>query len=133
MAGSVDMVETNIAKTNHYSHCDTVVVTSVDYKPETEMYNSLSDTIVEEMRKSRVQVSSSNFLACHSNGKKHKQITRNGKTTKFPPSITVHFYSSYKKDNLLFRYKNYENNKPKKVKIMQSLNNHYYQLKGTQC
>ena len=105
MAGSVDAVETNIAKTDQYSRRDTVVVTGVDYKPETETYNSLSDTVAEEMRKSGVQVSSSDFSACH----------RNGKTTKVPPapSITVRFYSSYKKDNLLFRYKNYENNKPK--------------------
>ena len=131
MAGSVDAVETNIAKTDQYSRRDTVVVTGVDYKPETETYNSLSDTVAEEMRKSGVQVSSSDFSACHRNGKKHKQITRNGKTTKVPPSITVRFYSSYKKDNLLFRYKNYENNKPKKVKIVQSLNNHYHQLKGS--
>ena len=83
------------------------------------------------MRKSGVQGSSSDFSACHRNGKKHKHITRNGKTTKVPPSITVRFYSSYKKDNLLFRYKNYENNKPKKVKIVQSLNYHYHQLKGS--
>ena len=79
-----------------------------------------------------MQVSSSDFSACHRNGKKHKQITRNGKTTKVPPSITVRFYSSYKKDNLLFRYQNYENNKPKKVKIVQSLNNHYHQLKDSE-
>ena len=131
MAGSVDAVETNIAKTDQYSRRDTVVVTGVDYKPETEMYNSLSDTVAEEMRKPGVQVNSSDFSACHRNGEKHKQITRNGKTTKVPPSITVRFYSSHKKDNLLFRYKNYENNKPKKVKIVQSLNNYYHQLKGS--
>ena len=113
MAGSVDTVERNIAKTDQYSRRDTVVATGVDYKPETETYNSLSDTVAEEMRKSGLQVSSSDFSACHRNGKKHKQITRNGKTTKTPPSITVRFYTSYKKDK---RYKNNENNKPKKKK-----------------
>ena len=72
MAGSADTVGTNIAKTDQYSRRDTVVVTGVDYKPETETYNSLSDTVAEEMRKSGVQVSSSDFSACHRNGKKHK-------------------------------------------------------------
>ena len=50
---------------------------------------------------------------------------------KVPNTYGTRLYSSYKKDILLFRYKNYENNKPKKVKIVQSLNNHYHQIKGS--
>ena len=62
MAGSVDSVETNIAKTDQYSRRDTAVVTGVEYKPESETYNSLSDTVAEEMCKSGVKVFSKPFL-----------------------------------------------------------------------
>ena len=129
MSNSVDAVEANVAKTDQYSRRDTVIVTGLDYNPETETHSALTGAVAGEMSKSGVQVTTSDFSACHRNGKKFKQFNRNGRTVKVPPTVTVRFYNSHKKDNLLANYKNYENDKPKKVKIVQSLNTHYQNLK----
>ena len=69
--------------------------------------------------------------ACHRNSNRPKSVTNDltGKTTNIPPSVTVRFYDSYKKDTILHKYRNYEHNKPKKVRVYQSLNNYYTNLK----
>ena len=131
MSNSVDAVEVNVAKTDQYSRRDTVVVTGLDYNPETETHSELTGAVAGEMSKSGVQVNASDFSACHRNGKKFKQFNRNGRSIKVPPTVTVRFLNSHKKDNLLANYKNYENGKPKKVKIVQSLNYHYQDLKNS--
>ena len=96
----MDTVETDIAKTDQYARRNTVMVTGIDYKRETETFNELNETVATELSKSGVAVSASDFAACHRNGNKIKNITRNGKTVKTPPSVTVRFYNCHKKDVL---------------------------------
>ena len=126
---TVDTVETDIAKTDQYARRNTVMVTGIDYKRETETFNELTETVATELSKSGVAVPASDFAACHRNGNRIKNITRNGKTVKTPPSVTVRFYNCHKKDNVLNSYKNHENGKHKKVKVVQSLNTYYQNLK----
>ena len=109
VSSTVDTVETDIAKTDQYARRNTVMVTGIDYKRETETFNELSETVATELSKSGVPVSSSDFAACHRNGNRIRNVTRNGKTVKTPPSVTVRFYNYHKKDNVLNKYKNHEN------------------------
>ena len=125
MSGTIDTVETDIAKTDQYARRNTVMVTGIDYKRETETFDQLTEIVA----KSRVAVATADFAACHRNGNRMRNVTRNGRTVKTPPSVTVRFYNCLKKDNVLNSYKNHENGKHKKVKVVQSLNTHYQNLK----
>ena len=129
VSGTVDTVETDIAKTDQYARCNTVMVTGIDYKRETETFNELTETVATELSNSGVAVSTTDFAACHRDGNKIKNISRNGKTVKTSPSVTVRFYNCHKKDNVLNNYRNYENGKHKKIKVVQSLNTYYQNLK----
>ena len=129
MSTCVDTVETNLAKTDQYSRLSTVLVTGMDYKKESETYDSLSTNVASELSKSGVKVSNSDFAACHRNGSKIKTVKRSGREVVTPPSITVKFVNANKKDSVLKGYKNFEGGKPKKVKVVQSLNNYYQELK----
>ena len=126
---SEDTVETGIARTDQYARRNTVMVTGIDYKRETETFNELTETVATELSKSGVPVSTSDFAACHRNGNRIRNVTRNGKTVKTSPSVTVRFYNCHKKDNVLNNYKNHENGKQKKIKVVQSVNTHYQNLK----
>ena len=63
MSNSVDAVEVNAAKTDQYSRRDTVVVTGLDYNPETETHSELTGAVAGEMSKSGVQVNASDFVS----------------------------------------------------------------------
>ena len=129
MSTCVDTVETNLAKTDQYSRRSTVLVTGMDYKKESETYDSLSTNVASQLSKSGVKVSYSDFAACHRNGNKIKTVKRSGGEVVTPSSITVKFVNANKKDSVLKGYKNFEGGKPKKVKVVQSLNNYYQELK----
>ena len=129
MSTCVDTVETNLAKTDQYSRRSTVLVTGMDYKKESETYDSLSTNVASELSKNGVKVSNSDFAACHRNGHKIKTVKRSGREVVTPPSITVKFVNANKKDSVLKGYENFEGGKPKKVKVVQSLNNYYQELK----
>ena len=101
MSTCVDTVETNLAKTDQYSRCSTVLVTGMDYKKESENYSSLSTNVASELSKSGVKVSNSDFAACHRNGNKMKTVKRSGREVVTPPSITVKFINANKKDSVL--------------------------------
>ena len=79
MSTCVDTVETNLAKTDQYSRRSTVLVTGMDYKKESETYDSLSTNVASELSKSGVKVSNSDFAACHRNGNKIKTVKRSGR------------------------------------------------------
>ena len=129
VSSSVDTVEMDITKMDQYARCNTVMVTGIDYKRETETFNQLSETVAIKLSKLGVTVSSVDFAACHRNGNRIRNITCNSKTVKTLPSVTVRFYNCHKKDNVLNSYKNHENGKHKKVKVVQSLNTYYQNLK----
>ena len=84
VSSTVDTVETDIAKTDQYARRNTVMVTGIDYMRETETFNELTETVATKLSKSgvAVAVSASDFAACHRNGNKIKNITRNGKLLK---------------------------------------------------
>ena len=73
VSSSVDTVETDIARTDQYARRNTVMVTGIKYK-----------TVATELSKSGVPVSTSDFAACHPNGNRIRNVTRNGKTVKTP-------------------------------------------------
>ena len=78
VSSSVDTVETDIARTDQYARRNTVMVTGIEYKWETETSNELTETVATELSKSGVPVSTSDFAACHQNGNRIRNITRNG-------------------------------------------------------
>ena len=128
----VDTVESNLAKTDQYPRRSTVLVTGLDYQKESKTYQNLIENVANvanELSKSGVKVNNRDFAACHRNGNKIKTIKRNGREVKTPPSITVKFINANKKDSVLKGYKNSEGGKPKKIRVVQSLNNYYQELK----
>ena len=129
VSGTIDTVETDIAKTDQYARRNTVMVTGIDYKRETETSDQLTETVATELSKSGVAVTTADFAAYHRNGNRMRNVTRNGRTVKTPCSVTVHFYNCNKKDNVLNSYKSHEHGKHKKVKVVQSLNTYYQNLK----
>ena len=129
MSSSVDNVEVDLAKSDQYSRRNTLVVTGLQYKKETETYDTLSSTVADELTTSGIRVSSNDFSACHRNNKNTKTVMIKGKQVKIPPSVTVRFYNANKKDHVLNNYKNYVNCKDKPVRVVQSLNHHYQTLK----
>ena len=133
LSNTVDSTEIDIAKTDQYSRRNTLVVSGLEYKKETETYNNLCSTVAEELTTSGIKVTSTDFSACHRNGNKIKTITKKGKQVKVPPTVTVKFYNSNKKDNVMNNYKNYHNRKPKSIRVVQSLNNYYQNLKSNIC
>ena len=130
MSSTVDTIEVDTAKTDQYSRRNNLVLTGIEYKKETETYENLCNTVAEELSTSGVKVNNNDFSACHRNGNKVKVITQKGKRVKVPPSVTVRFYNSNKKDLVLRSYKNYNDGKPKPIKVIQSLNNYYQTLKS---
>ena len=127
MSNSVDNVEVDLAKTDQYSRRNTLVVTGLEYKKETETYDTLSSTVADELNTSGIKVNTNDFSACHRNGKNVKAATIKGRQVKISPTVTVRFYNANKKDQVL--NKNHVNGKPKPVRVVQSLNHHYHTLK----
>ena len=101
----------------------------MEYKKETETYDTLSSTVADELTSSGIKVTSNDFSACHRNGKNDKTATIKRKQVKVPPTVTVRFYNANKKDQVLNKYKNHVNGKPKPVRVVQSLNHHCQTLK----
>ena len=63
VSGTVDTVETDIAKTDQDARRNTVMVTGIDYKRETETFNELTKTIATELSKLGVAASTPDFAA----------------------------------------------------------------------
>ena len=94
-------------------------LTGVDFK-NSESHDELSENVASEISKFDLHVVKND---CHRNSNKHKSATNSGKTVSIPPSVTVRFYNSHKKDTVPHKYINYENKKPKKVRVYQPKNN----------
>ena len=130
VADNIDKMESGLAHCDQYSRRNTVIVTGLNFK-SSESHDELTENVASEMSKCGLHVVKHDFSACHKNSNKHKSVTNSstGKTISLPPSVTVRFYDSHKKDTVLHKYRNYENNRPKKVRVYQSLNNYYINLK----
>ena len=66
VSSSVDTVETEIARTDQYARRNTVMMTGIDYKRETETFNELTETVATELSKSGVPVSTSELCSLSS-------------------------------------------------------------------
>ena len=130
VSDNIDKVESDIARCDQYSRRNTVVVTGLDFKSN-ESHDELTENVASEISKCGVHIAKHEFSACHRNSNRPKSVTndKTGKTIDIPPSVTVRFYDSYKKDTILHKYRNYEHNKLKKVRVYQFLNNYYTNLK----
>ena len=130
VADNIYKMESGLAHCDQYSRRNTVVVTGLDCK-SSEAHDELTENVASEMSKCGLHVVKHDISACHKNSSKHKSVTNSttGRTISIPPSVTVRFYDSHKKDTVLHKYRNYENNRSKKVRVYQSLNNYYINLK----
>ena len=97
MSNSVDNTEADLAKSDQYSRRNTIIVTGLEYKKETETYDTLSSTVADELTTSGIKVNSNDFSACHRNNKNIKTVMITGKQVKIPPSVTVRFYNTKKR------------------------------------
>ena len=124
--GSVVGLTRAVVKSEQYTRRDTVTMVGLE-KPKDETDVSLSNKVAETLSASGVTVSSADFSVVHRNGKDSREIR--GKTV--PPSVTVKFAVTSKKDIVLKSYKNFDPvaRKPRNVKVFQSLSPHYGQLR----
>lgn len=124
---SVSELTLNVAKTEQYTRRDTVTVVGL-LKPEgTESQDVLCSKVANVLSQSGETVVVDDLSAVHRNSRDNKVIR--GKTV--PPSITVRFCRINKKDNVLRGYRNFDvaQNKPRDVKLYQSLTPHYSDLR----
>ena len=110
-----NMVRT--VKTEQYSRRNTTILVGlpVDSSESDTSQGKLIDNVVKKLTTvSGVNVKSSDLSAVHRNAKPKASSSTSRPNTRQtpPPSITVCFYNSNLKDNVLMKYSNYD--KPKK-------------------
>ena len=118
-------------KANQYSRRITIVVAGVDLE-ENETQSKLEAKIAGLLTNSDTTVKTSELSHCHRNNAKNKVIKdNNGNEKIIPPTITVVFQKSSKKDTVLKNYSNYDssNRKKKKVTVYQSLSPYFNKLR----
>ena len=116
-------------KANQYSRRNTIVVAGVDLE-ENETQSKLEAKIAGLLTNSDTTVSE--LSHCHRNNAKNKVIKdNNGNEKIIPPTITVVFQKSSKKDTVLKNYSNYDSStrKKKKVTVYQSLSPYFNKLR----
>ena len=115
-----------VVKTEQYNRRDMITVVGLE-KPAEETEQQLAAKVAEHLSSCGESVSPTDFTAIHRNGTESRQIR--GKT--FPPTITAKFKTISKKDAVLRKYRNFDSskNKPRSVKIYQSLSHHYSELR----
>ena len=125
---SVDNLMLSVVKTEQYARRDTVTVVGLA-KPETESNEDLATKVAEALSNSGETVVPDDFSAVHRNSRDNKTVR--GKVV--PPTVTVRFSRISKKDNVIRGYRNYDSaaNKPRDVKLYQSLTPHYSDLRLT--
>ncbi len=116
-----------VVKNEQYTRRDTITMVGLEKQPD-ETETTLSAKVAETLSASGVTVTPNDFSAVHRNGK-DGPVLKSGKTA--PPSVTIKFSVVSKKDNVLKSYKNFDQvaNKPRSVKIFQSLSPHYGTLR----
>ena len=127
MRDSVADLTVSVAKTEQYSRKDTVTVDGLPMPEGAESQADLCSKVAGILLGSGETVSVQDLSAVHRNSNDNKVIR--GKT--IPPSITVRFCRINKKDNVLRGYRNYDSarNRPRDVKVYQSLSPHYAELR----
>ena len=118
-------------KANQYSRRNTIVVAGVELE-ENETQSKLEAKIAGLLTNFDTTVKTSELSHCHRNNAKNKVIKdNNGNEKIIPPTITVVFQKSSKKDTVLKNYSNYDSStrKKKKVTVYQSLSPYFNKLR----
>ena len=123
---SVDNLTLSVVKTEQYARRDTVTVVGLA-KPDGESTDDLAKKVAEALSNSGETVVPDDFSAIHRNSKDNRTVR--GKV--IPPTVTARFSRISKKDNVLRGYRNFDTsaNKPREVKVYQSLTPHYTDLR----
>ena len=118
------------ANAEQYSRRDTVTVAGIPLKTPVND-EDIGAIAATELSRSGISVSKEDFTAVHRNSAENKEIQKGQKTITVPPSVTVKFKNINQKDKVLRAYKNYDkaNNKPRPVRVYQSLSPYYTNLK----
>ena len=134
------------AKTEQYSRRNTIVIAgqTVDKSEADGKLGKLPENVCKLIKSvAGVDVKPEDFSAIHRNSytAKNNQAKNNEKNNQSQsgdsfkpkvPSITVAFYNSNLKDDVLQNYRNYDTrvSRPRPVKVYQSLSKHYTTLKN---
>ena len=136
-ASNIDQHQTIVrtAKTERYSRWNTTVLVGLPVG-SSESDNSPGKLVENVAKKlttvSGVSVKPSDLSAVHRNAQPKPTSNRNTRGKKpNPPSVTVCFYNSNLKDNVLMKYRNYDTSKKQSrdVRLYQSLSKFYSNLK----
>ena len=100
-------------KVVQYSRRNTMVVSGLEFSDSETQYK-LETNICNILSESGVEVKPSDLNHGHRNGKKGRVIKNKNGSRTFPPSITVVFDKSSKKDKVLRSYSNYDSATKKK-------------------
>ena len=125
------------AKTEQYSRRNTCVVVGlkVDASESSNTHSKLADNVCKTLSSvSGTTVKPTDLSAVHRNGSgksRSQPGARNTRSNTTPPSITVCFYNSNLKDKIMQNYSNFDSsaNKPRDVRLYQSLTKYYSDLK----
>ena len=113
----------NSERAAQYSRRSTLIVSGLQMD-DGENQSTLQNNVCQLLSDSGVSVKAVDLSHCYRNsGKPRKVPTKDGKSKMLPPSITVSFVKSSKKDNVLKSYSNFNSStrKRKPVTISQSL------------
>ena len=134
---TISVIGVSTAKTEQYSRRNTIVIAGqpVDKSEADGKLGKLPENVCKQIRSvAGVDVKPEDFSAIHRNSYVAKNKPSQPGSTDKPkvPSITVAFYNSNLKDDVLQKYSNYDTrvNKPRPVKVYQSLSKHYTTLKN---
>ena len=121
----------NSERAAQYSRRSTLILSGVQME-ESENQSTLQNHVCQLLSESGVTVKAVDLSHCHRNSKKPRKVTTNdGKSKTLPPSITVSFVKSSKKDSVIKSYSNFNSStrKRKPVTIAQSLTPYFNKLR----
>lgn len=121
----------NSERAAQYSRRSTLIISGLQMD-EGESQTTLQNHVCHLLSESGVSVKAVDLSHCHRNSKKPRKLTTSdGKSKTLPPSVTVSFVKSSKKDSVVKSYSNFNSNtrKRKPVTITQSLTPYFNKLR----
>ena len=113
-------------KAKQYTRRNTVILSGLEME-DGETRAQLESKVSGILSESGIQVKTVDLDHCHRNGSTYKKIDNKS----VPPSVTVVFSKSSKKDTVLLNYSNYDHRtrKRKNITIYQSLSKYYNKVR----
>ena len=113
-------------KAKQYTRRNTVILSGLEME-DGETRAQLESKVSGILSESGIQVKTVDLDHCHRNGSTYKKIDNKS----VPPSVTVVFSKSSKKDTVLLNYSNYDHRtrKRKNITIYQSLSKYYNKIR----